>query len=85
MELEQNIKKRICEKLKVDQIEIINNSHLHQHHASSPKTKYSHLKIIVKSKEWYQQPRIKLHQMIYSILEQELKNVIHALEIEVIE
>lgn len=85
MDLEQNIKKKIFEKLKVDQIEIINNSHLHKHHESSPKTKYSHLKIIVKSKEWYKQPRIKLHQTIYSALEEELKNIIHALEIEIIE
>ena len=45
------IKKKIQTNLGLQDVEVINNSHLHQHHSSSPKNGNSHFQLIVSYKE----------------------------------
>jgi BolA family transcriptional regulator, general stress-responsive regulator len=45
------IQQILIKSLGIQDIEVINNSHLHQHHQSSPQTGNSHFKVIIKSKE----------------------------------
>ena len=73
--IKQNI---ICESVVVN-----NNSHLHQHHAQSPKNNNSHFEVIISSVELKKLKMIDAHKKIYAILYDEMKNIIHSLEIKI--
>ena len=49
--LAHSIQQILIKSLGIQDIEVINNSHLHHHHQSSPQTGNSHFKVIIKSKE----------------------------------
>ena len=78
-----NIKEKIQNELGLLPIEVINNSHLHQHHSSSPKTGNSHFQLIISSNELKGLSRIQIHKKIYATLKQELEHTIHSLEISI--
>lgn len=78
-----DIRKKIQNELGLLHMEVINNSHLHQHHSSSPKNGNSHFRLIVSSKELKGLSRIQIHKKIYAILKEELKYTIHSLEISI--
>ena len=61
---------------------VIDNSSLHTKHKSFDPQKL-HLKIIIKSKKLRDMNKILAHKEIFSILKKEMKNNIHALEIEI--
>ena len=73
--IKQNI---VCENLEVN-----NKSHLHQHHAQSPKNNNSHFEVIISSAELKKLNIIDAHKKIYTILNEEMKNTIHSLEIKI--
>ena len=73
--IKQNI---LCENLEVN-----NKSHLHQHHAQSPKNNNSHFEVIISSTELKKLKAIDAHKKIYEILNEEMKNTIHSLEIKI--
>ena len=75
------IKKKLQNSLGLQFIEVINNSSLHQHHVSSPKTGNSHFKLVISSKEMQGLSRIQIHRKIYEELKEELSEYIHSLEI----
>ena len=76
------IKKKIKAKIDAEQIILIDNSNLHTKHKSFDSSKV-HLKIIIKSEELKKIGKIDAHKKIFSILEDEMKNKIHALEIKI--
>ena len=59
------------------------NSNLHKKHKSFDINKF-HFKIIIESKKLKEMSKIEAHKKIFSILKEEMKNKIHALEIEII-
>ena len=73
---------KISRELNLEKIQIINNSDLHRKHKSFNPDKV-HLKIIIYSKKFKEMKRIDAHKMIFSLLKEEMKNKIHALEIEI--
>ena len=73
--IKQNI---VCENITVN-----NKSHLHQHHAQSPKNNNSHFELIISSTELKKLKPIDAHKKIYTILDEEMKNIIHSLEIKI--
>jgi BolA protein len=73
--IKQNI---ACEKVQVN-----NKSHLHQHHAQSPKNNNSHFELIISSAELKKLKPVDAHKKIYEILDEEMKNIIHSLEIKI--
>ena len=73
--IKQNI---LCESVIVN-----NNSHLHQHHVQSPKNNNSHFEVIISSIELKKLKTIDAHKKIYAILYDEMKNIIHSLEIKI--
>jgi len=77
------IKKKLIKNISLQQINIIDNSDLHSKHKSFDKNK-KHLKIIIKSSYLSGLSRIVSHKMIMEILKDDLKNRIHALEIEIL-
>ena len=76
------IKGKIIKKLKPEKVLVIDNSNLHTKHKSFDPTKY-HIKLIIKSEKLEKMTKINAHKEIFSILDYEIKNNIHALEIEI--
>ena len=76
------IKEKINKKIETKNIILIDNSSLHTKHKSFNPEKI-HLKIIVESSQLKKMNKIAAHKEIFSILKEEMKNKIHALEIEV--
>ena len=78
----EEVKAKINNKLKPEQILLIDNSYLHTKHKSFDSNKF-HLKLIIKSEKLKNMKKIDAHKVIFSILNDEMKNKIHALEIEI--
>jgi BolA family transcriptional regulator, general stress-responsive regulator len=70
------IQQKITHALQCEHLDIINESHMH----AGPRTD-SHFKLIVVSKDFSGQARIKRHQLIYRILSEELSTSVHALSL----
>mgnify|MGYP001383245233 CR=1 FL=1 len=85
MNAETQIKNKLFKNLGLKNVNVLNNSHLHEGHSSSPKSGKSHFKIIIKDKDFFKLSRIKSHKKIYTCLSEEMKSFIHALEIEIID
>ena len=85
MNAEILIKKKLMENLGLDSVDVLNNSHLHKNHISSPKSGISHFKIIIHDKDFHNLSRVQSHQKIYECLSEEMQSFIHALEIAIIE
>ena len=79
----EQIKEKINKKINPENIILIDNSSLHIKHKSFEKNKY-HLKLVIKSEKLKKLNKIDSHKIIFSILKDEMKNKIHALEIEII-
>ena len=76
------IKEKINKKINPENIILIDNSHLHSSHKSFDSNKF-HLKVIIKSKKLKTMNKVAAHKEIFSILRDEMKKKIHALEIEI--
>ena len=76
------LKKKINDKFYPDKLQIIDNSYLHTKHKSFDPEKL-HLKIIINSTKIQKMEKIKTHKEIFSLLKDEMKDKIHALEIEI--
>ena len=76
------IKEKINEKINPENIILVDNSYLHTKHKSFDSNKF-HLKLIIKSKKLKNMDKIAAHKEIFAILKNEMKDKIHALEIEI--
>ena len=82
MSIIDQIKEKINKKINPESIVLIDNSSLHSKHKSfNPKR--LHLKIVINSKKLKNMEKIAAHKEIFSILKAEMKETIHALEIEI--
>ena len=78
----EKIKAKINEKLEPEHILLIDNSNLHVKHKSFNSNKF-YLELIIKSEKLKNMGKIDAHKAIFSILKEEMKNKIHALEIKI--
>ena len=78
----EKIKKKINKEFSPEKILLIDNSNAHVKHKSFDPKKY-HLKLIIKSKKLQNISRIESHKAIFSVLDNEMKSRIHALEIKI--
>ena len=78
----EEIKNTINKRLNPDEILVIDNSSLHVKHKSFDAKKF-HIKLIIKSKKLKKMSLVAAHKLIFSILKEEMKNKIHALEIKI--
>ena len=76
------VKLAISNVLNPEDILLIDNSNLHKKHKLFDSEKF-HLKLIIKSKKLKKLSKIEAHKVIFSILKNEMKNKIHALEIKI--
>ena len=82
MEFFDTLKDKIVKNINPEKITLIDNSSLHRNHKSFDPEKF-HLKLIIKSKKLKSISKISAHKEIFSILRDEMKSKIHALEIEI--
>tara|TARA_Y100000816_G_scaffold226620_1_gene171645 strand:+ start:1073 stop:1333 length:261 start_codon:yes stop_codon:yes gene_type:complete len=79
-ELNAIVKKKISNKISVENIKIEDKSFLHENHKNHQKGKY-HLKIIIESKDLKKLTKIDSTKKIYNILNEEMKSFIHSIQI----
>ena len=74
------VKKKLEDQIKIDNIVIEDKSFLHKNHATNQEGKF-HLKINLKSSELKDMNKIESTKKVYKILDDELKNYIHSIQI----
>ena len=79
-ELITNVKKKIKKNINIENILIEDKTFLHKNHSGHESNKF-HLKISIESEELKKLNKIESNKKIYKILETELKNHIHSLQI----
>ena len=75
-----NIKKKLLNQIDIENINIEDKSFLHKNHIGNQEGKF-HLKITLKSSELKNMTKINSNKKIYKILDEELKNFIHSIQI----
>ena len=79
-ELTSIVKKKIQDEISIENIRIEDKSFLHKNHPNNQKGKY-HLKISLKSEELNKMNKIESNKKIFKILQIEIKQFIHSLQI----
>mgnify|MGYP001449820918 CR=1 FL=1 len=74
------VKKKLQSQINIESINIEDKSFLHKHHSGNQEGKF-HLKISLKSIELKKLNRVEGNKKIYKILDKELKNFIHSIQI----
>ena len=74
------VKKKLTDQINIESIKIEDKSFLHKNHTGNQQGRY-HLKIILSSGELKNLSRIESNKKIYKILDYELKNSIHSIQI----
>jgi len=74
------VKKKLTDQIDIERIEIEDKSFLHKNHTSNQEGRY-HLKIIMSSSELKSLSRIESNKRVYKILDKELKEYIHSIQI----
>ena len=74
------VKKKLLNQINIEDINIEDKSFLHKNHAGNQKGKF-HLKISLISNELKNMNRIESNKKIYKILNKELKEDIHSIQI----
>ena len=79
-ELISIVKKKLEDNIIIEKIKIEDKSFLHKNHKGNQEGKY-HLKLIIVSEELKKMNKIESNKKIYKILDQELKEFIHSIQI----
>jgi BolA protein len=74
------VKKKLIDEIVIEKINIEDKSFLHKNHSGNQEGKF-HIKIIIESQELRNYNRIESNKKIYKILNQEIKDSIHSLQI----
>ena len=78
----EEIKIKLNKEFSPKKLILVDNSYLHTKHKSFNPNKM-HLKIIIESNELKKIEKIDAHKAIFKLLKHEIKEKIHALEIEI--
>lgn len=81
MSAEARMRERLMVAFEPTRLDVINDSHLHAGHRSSPGTGESHFTVLVVSAKFAGKSRLERHRMINAELADELKGSVHALAI----
>ena len=79
-ELISIIKKKLLDQINIENLIIEDKSFLHKNHKGNQKGKF-HLKLTIVSAELKNMNKIESNKKIYKILDLELKNFIHSIQI----
>ena len=79
-ELIATVKKKLVSQIKLEKIVVEDKTFLHKNHPENKKNKF-HIKITLNSAELKKMNKIDRTKKIYKILDNELKTLIHSLQI----
>ncbi len=82
MKIVESIQKKLTDTFTPTHLHIEDHSHLHAGHAQNTGTTETHFKIEIISAAFDGVSLVKRHQLIYKCLDHELKNGVHALQID---
>tara|TARA_X000001036_G_C20228490_1_gene622840 strand:+ start:110 stop:370 length:261 start_codon:yes stop_codon:yes gene_type:complete len=74
------VKKKLKDQIAIENINVEDKSFLHKNHSGNQKGKF-HIKISIKSEELKKLSKINSNKKIYRLLEEEMKQYIHSLQI----
>jgi len=74
------VKKKLNNEIVIEKIEVEDKSFLHKNHSGHQEGKF-HLKLIISSVELRKLNKIKSNKKIYKVLDEEMKEYIHSLQI----
>ena len=81
-QLTELVKKKLEQNITCEKIQIQDKTFLHKNHKTHDKKKF-HLKLIITSNYLKKKNKIESTKEIYKILENELKNYIHSIQISI--
>ena len=82
-QLSEIVKKKIKKEIKVQNIIIKDETYMHLKHSGHDKNKF-HIKILIESNYLNKMDKIKSSRIIYKLLNDELKNYIHSIQLDII-
>lgn len=82
MSIEARIRQKLMVGLAPTRLDVVNESHMHAGHASSPGTGESHFRVLVVSPVFSGQSRIARHRAVTDLLGDEFRDGLHALAIQ---
>jgi len=82
MGLETRMREKLMVALRPTRLDVVNESHLHAGHGSSPGTGESHFRVLIVSGAFAGKTRVERHRMVNEALASELKGGVHALAIK---
>ena len=81
MSVEQNIQEKLTSAFAPVALRVVNDSHRHAGHASSPGTGESHFSLYVVSEAFFGKSRLERHRLVNAVLAEELAGKVHALAV----
>jgi BolA protein len=84
MSVEQAIRERLMVRLEPTRLDLVNESHLHAGHASSPGTGDSHFRLLIVAPAFAGRSRVERHRMVTDALADILRQHVHALAIKAV-
>jgi BolA protein len=82
MSVEATIRDKLERTFRPRRLEVINESHLHAGHRSSPGTGESHFRVRIVSDAFAGKSRLQRHRLVNETLAAELRGKVHALALE---
>lgn len=82
MTLETRMREKLMAALRPSRLDLVNESHLHAGHSSSPGTGESHFRVLIVSGAFAGKSRVERHRMVNDLLSSELRDGVHALAIK---
>ena len=79
-QLSEIVKKKILDNELIKDVELEDKSFLHKNHATNNPNKF-HIKLKIKSEKLKNMSRIESNKFIFKLLDKEMKNYIHSLQI----
>ena len=82
MSLQTQMREKLMVALRPTRLDVVNESHLHHGHASSPGTGESHFRILIVSAAFAGKSRVERHRLVNEAVREELTGGVHALAIK---
>ena len=81
MRIETSIREKLAQAFAPAELQVVNDSHRHAGHHSSPGTGESHFSVTVVSEAFAGKSRLQRHRMVNAALAEELAGRVHALSV----
>jgi len=82
MSLQARMREKLMLTLNPTRLDIVNESHQHAGHSSSPETGESHFRVLIVSDAFSGKSRVERHRIVNDVLRDELRDGVHALAIK---